>query len=187
MDVGRALFPAQKCLGLRGLDSLQQLGIQGNTSGAAEAGTEALGLVEFPFALFGGVERDGDDHVPGFAAEFGGGFPDEEIGEEGLEPEGALVFVAVDDVQYRFPRQNGGAGVDEVEFHFTAVFAFEGGGDVALIGQAATLAEGRFDEANFLPAIGADEAIGGGGAGEFADLAVLGIKEAQGGFEWLLI
>src|ERR1700677_833853 len=71
----------------------------------------------------------------------------------------------------------------EMQFHVTAVLALEGSGDVAFIRQTAAFAERRLDEADFLPAVGADETFGGVGAFMGTDLAILGVNKTESGFE----
>ena len=63
-----------------------------------------------------------------------------------------------------------------------AIGAFELAGEFAMEGQAAAFAEGRFDEADLLPALETDVAFSATGASGAANLADVGINESQRSF-----
>src|SRR5580698_7265316 len=95
---------------------------------------KALGLVELAFALFGGVKRDGNEHVPLVFGEFRGSFADKQIRQERFEPKGATVFIAMDNFEDEFASGHRRAGADEIKFHIAAVRALEIIGDLSDIG-----------------------------------------------------
>src|SRR5581483_6020784 len=182
-DILRTRFAAQQGLSLRGLGAFEQRLVDRDARGAAEARGETLGLVELAFAILGRVQRDGNDHIARLLLEDRFCRADEEIGEERLEPQGALVFVAVDDFEHEFVGSDGGAGGAEMELQFATVAAFEFRRDVTFIGQTATFAKGRLDEPDLLPAGHSDESLGGGSALLSAYLADFRINEPEPGIK----
>ncbi len=180
--VCRAGGSGEDGLSIGWFDAADEVRVDGNTSGVAEVLAEPGGLVEFAFALLGGMQRNGRDEIPFFGAEGRGGFANEEVGEERLEPEGSVVFIAVNDIEDELVGADGGASAGEGPGHVFAVLALKlGRGDVAVVGQAALLAEGRRDKPNAAPTIGANVALGSRGALFAADLANRWIDEIEGG------
>jgi hypothetical protein len=82
-----------------------------------------------------------------------GGLADEQVGEKRLEPQRALVFVAMDRFPHDAARDHRRARGTEMQFHFAAVGAFKRRGEIAGVGQAAAFAKRRADEAHLRPAI----------------------------------
>lgn len=114
LDIFGAFVAVQPGLGLSGFDPLEEMVVHGNAGGAGEAGGEAFGLVESTFAAFGGVKGNRNEEIALLASEDGRSGADEEVGEERLEPELAVVFVAMDDFEHQFVRGDGGTGGAEM-------------------------------------------------------------------------
>jgi len=129
-------------------------------------------LIEFPLALFGWMQRYGDNQIPLLFAQGGQGRTQEKVAKKRLKPERPLVLVAMNDIEDDALRCDGGAGGGELEFHAATVGALEGGGVCTFKRKAAMRAEGWLDETYLLPATGAHITLGGGGA-------VLGAKLAD--------
>ena len=182
-DVGDALGASEEGLGLRGDDAANGVVVDGDLGGEAECAGEALGLIEFALAKPRGIKRDRDDGVELIAEEMGFGGIDEERCEEWLEPEGAVVFVFVEEIEHAITSDDDGAGGGELELVFAAVRAFKGGGDCAFEGKPAAFAERRFDEMDFVAARVADVVLIRSRARVAAELAGFGIEKRRGGIE----
>jgi hypothetical protein len=75
---------------------------------------KAFSLVEFAFAQSGMVERNGHDEIPFGCSQRRHGAAKEQISKEWLKAKGAVVFVAVDDVQNTFARDDCRTGEAEI-------------------------------------------------------------------------
>ena len=170
-------------MGAGGQDAAEEAAVDGDLCRRAEMSGQAFGLVEFALAELGVVEGYGDEVVPKLAVEMGPGGVDEQAGEEGFEPEGAVVFIFVDEVEHAVAENDDGASVAEMKFVIAAVGAFESGGDGAFEGKSATFAERRFDVIDVVAAGIADIAFVGSGARVAAELAGFRIDEREDGIE----
>src|SRR6266571_3801261 len=118
---------------------------------------QSFGLVELAFALFHTMQRHRNNRVPSLLAQARRGRPHQQIGQERLEPERALVFVTVNDFEHHAARRDGRAGAAELQSHLAAVAALERRGDRALERQSATFAKRWRNEFYVLPALHAVE------------------------------
>lgn len=109
-NVGGAFLAREMGLGFGGKGSLDEVGMDREGERRGEDAGEAFGLVELAFALPDRVERDGDDAGPWGGCDVGEGRGEPDVGEEGLEPEGALILVEVDGAACGANGLDGGAG-----------------------------------------------------------------------------
>lgn len=130
-DVFGAFLAGQPGLGSGGVETADEVGSDGELKGLGEEMGEAFGLVEFAFALADGVEGNGDDAGPGMGSEIGDGDGQPELGEEGFEPEGPMIFVVMDEFAGGAFGTDGGSGAAEGEIESATIRAFESVPDVA--------------------------------------------------------
>jgi hypothetical protein len=177
---GALIAPEQRLRG-RGFDAAQQFCVQRNARRPGQLRGEEFGLVKFALTVFQGMQWDGNDEVPVLAAQNGDGFAQQQTREEIFEPKRTGIFELMNGVEHDRFGHDSGAGISEKELHVAAVVTFKGSGQIALEGQAATLAEGRADKLYELAAFGPDEASLSRGRFILAKGADLGIKQAQRG------
>ncbi len=141
----------------------------------ARCAASRVGLVEFAFPQLQRMQRHRHDEIPSLSAQGRRGLAHQQVGEEIFKPQRAGVFEAMNGFQHDRPGDDRRARGTEMQFQLAAVGAFKSRGDVAGVGQPATLAERRADEADARPALRADQvrrAQGrndGGRAGRFRD------------------
>ena len=181
-----ALLAREQGLGRRGYYTPEQFFVQCNLCGCAQMARQPLGLIEFALAMFHRIQRNRDDEVPVLFAQGGFRLADEQVGEKWLEPERALVFVAVDCLPDDAARDHRRACRVEMQLHLAAVRAFKWRGQIAGVGQAAAFAKRRADEAHLRPAMPADKAIARRRGLFAAKLAGFGIKKSEADIEPVL-
>src|SRR5262249_17126370 len=145
-DVFQPFLARKPGLGARGNDPFEQSAVDQNSHCAAQLSGQALGLVEFPLAFLGCMERNRDDEVPFGLCELELGPLNEEVRQERLKPKRAVVLVFEQDVSGGAPRQHGGTREKEMPFLLQTGGAFEFVGDVAFEGASASFAERPLDE-----------------------------------------
>src|SRR5256886_15716252 len=108
---------------------------------------------------------------------------DQYIGQKRLEPEGALIFVAMNNLERQLAGDHRRPRGLEMKFHFPAVAALKTRRNFAFIGQAATLTKRRFDKAHALPATRPDVAFGRRGRFGITELTNPRIEKNQTGIK----
>src|SRR5579871_227626 len=114
--------------------------------------SKAPGLIEFALPLFGRMQRHRENPIPRLLAQGRQRLANQQISEKGFEPEGTLVFVAMNDFQNHTAGADGRTRERKVKFQLTAIAAFKRFRNLTLKWQAATPAERRPDESDLLPA-----------------------------------
>src|SRR4029077_1240820 len=120
---------------------------------------ETFGLVELAVALFGGMQRDGNDPVPVVGGQLGFGCLNEQAGEKRLEPESALIFVTVDHLEEFIAGDNGRASARKVRLEIPAIGAVKSSRDGPLEWKTATFAKRRRDPSHLRTASPTDKAL----------------------------
>src|SRR6266581_349858 len=111
------------------------------------------------------------------------GGADQKISQKRFEPERALVFVPVNDVEHHLAGDDRRPGRAEMKFHFPAVAAFKACRNFAFIRQATALAERRPDKAHALPAMRADKTFGRRGGFGSTELTDGRVEKSQAGIK----
>jgi len=182
-DVFSPLGFGEQGLRARGLNSAQATGVQGQGQRPGERGSEALGLIEFPFPFLEVVQRHRHNQIPFSIAQRGERGAQKQIHEEGFKPERPGVFVAVDDFENHTPRRDRGPRGNKMQVQVPAVATPERRGEIARKWHAAAFAKGRFDEADLGPTFRADKTFAGRGPLFAAKLADFRIKQRKTGLE----
>jgi hypothetical protein len=89
-----------------------------------------------------------------------------------------MIFVSVNNIENTLTRDDGRTGKGETQINIPAISTFENGGDLAFVGEAASLAKWGIDESDLRAAAIADEAFGRRCARATAHLADFGINES---------
>jgi hypothetical protein len=140
-------------------------------------------LVEFAFAQFYRIQRNRHDEIPVLFAQNGLRLADEKVGKEWLEPQSALVFVAMNGIPHNAARDHRRACRAKMQLHLAAVGAFKRRSQVAGEGQAAAFAKRRADKARLRPALPANETFARRGVLFAAKLAGFRVKKSEANVE----
>src|SRR5262245_31816551 len=111
-----ALAAGKQGLGFGRYDTFQGARVQRDLGRLAQPGGGPFGLIEFAFSCLQWMERDRNDDVPSFGLQSWRGLADKQIGKKRLEPEGALIFVSVNDVQREAASRHGRARPTKMQF-----------------------------------------------------------------------
>ena len=129
------------------------------------------------------MQRNRHDHVPFLRAQRRRGLTDEQFGQKRFQPKRALIFVTADEVQHHAAGRHGRSCPTKMQFHFTAIAALEADRNVAFIGQPATVAKGRLNELNVLPAARTNIPFNRSGAVDLAELTGFRVEKTQAGIK----
>lgn len=137
-------------MGAGGKNAAKEAIIYRDVGFPAEAVGQSLGLVEFALAQFCRIQGDWDNEMPLLSVEVWLGLVDKEFGEESFEPKGAVVFIAMDDIEDLIASNNGSPGVTEMKFAVAAIGTFEGCGNRPFKRKPASLAKRWLNESYLL-------------------------------------
>src|SRR5262245_48863279 len=96
--------------------------------------SQTFRLIELTFALLQTMKRDGHNHIPALLAQRRRGPVNKQSGQERLEPQRTLIFVAVNDFPDHAAGRDRGARMAKVQLQFPAVTALKRRGEIDLKG-----------------------------------------------------